>query len=69
MLASECGQKLSERSRDFHSLKVDLGIMRGFDSDDEVQVAELIHRVRDKRSARGQAHNALVGLESFDGSL
>jgi hypothetical protein len=69
MFASECGQKVSERSRDFHSLSRDVGVMRRFDSDDKVEVAELVHRVRDERSARGHAHEALVHLESIDGLL
>ena len=69
MFASECGQKLSERSRDVHALSHDAGVVCGFDSDDEVEVAELVHGVRDEGSARSYAYEALVHLESIDGLL
>jgi len=44
-------------------------VMCGFDSDDEVEVAELVHRVRNERSARGHADEALVHRESIDGLM
>jgi hypothetical protein len=43
--------------------------MCGLDSDDQVQIAELIHRVRNKGSTRGDTHEALVVLESSEGLL